>query len=224
MLRRRLALLLTLLPLALAACSAMPSASPSSTPEASPMTLEQTKQAIAGDWISLAPEIRPSALKNADGTLKPFYLKREFKALADDRFELIVINSADPYGKVPMTKILIRGHIHWRGDHPIAPGAQKVDFVADEAYEVMPLVRGFADVLNQVSAQGYAKWEVGQAQSVFGKDFAPFGLTAGKDFMECDLVYVAHGLLFWGARNVDGRGFDSEQNRPTNLQIPLARK
>lgn len=188
------------------------------------MTLEQTKQAIAGDWISLAPEIRPSALKNADGTLKPFYLKREFKALADDRFELIVINSADPYGKVPMTKILIRGHIHWRGDHPIASGAQKVDFVADEAYEVMPLVRGFADLLNQVSAQGYAKWEVGQAQSVFGKDFAPFGLTAGKDFMEYDLVYVAHGLLFWGARNVDGRGFDSEQNRPTNLQIPLARK
>src|ERR1700674_4283224 len=28
-------------------------------------------------------------------------------------------------------------------------------------------------------------------------------------------------LLFWGARNIDGRGFDTEQNRPTNLQIPL---
>lgn len=42
--------------------------------------------------------------------------------------------------------------------------------------------------------------------------------------MEYDLVYLAHGLLFWGARNVDGRGFDTEQNRPTNLQIPLARR
>jgi hypothetical protein len=31
-------------------------------------------------------------------------------------------------------------------------------------------------------------------------------------------------LLFWGARNIDGRGFDTEQNRPTNLQIPLVRK
>jgi len=30
--------------------------------------------------------------------------------------------------------------------------------------------------------------------------------------------------LFWGARNIDGRGFDSEPNRPTNLQIPLVRK
>jgi len=31
-------------------------------------------------------------------------------------------------------------------------------------------------------------------------------------------------MLFWGARNVDGRGFDNEVNRPTNLQIPLIRK
>jgi hypothetical protein len=28
-------------------------------------------------------------------------------------------------------------------------------------------------------------------------------------------------MLFWGARNVDGRGFDTEANRPTYLQIPL---
>jgi hypothetical protein len=27
-----------------------------------------------------------------------------------------------------------------------------------------------------------------------------------------------------GARNVDGRGLDEEENRPTNLQIPLVRK
>ena len=188
------------------------------------MTMEQTKQAVIGDWVSIAPEIRPSAQKNADGTLKPFYLKREFKALQDDRFELVIVNSADPYGKVPLAKILIRGHMHWQGEHPIAPGAQNVDFVADEAYEVTPMLQGFADVLNQIAAQGYAKWEVGQTQSVFGKSFAPFGLAAGKNFMEYDLVFVSHGLLFWGARNVDGRGFDSEQNRPTNLQIPLARK
>ena len=27
-----------------------------------------------------------------------------------------------------------------------------------------------------------------------------------------------------GARNIDGRGFDKEENRPTNLQIPLVPK
>lgn len=188
------------------------------------MAIEQTKQALVGDWISLATEVRPSAIKNQDGTLKPFYLTREFKYFPGDRFELAVVNSADPYGKVPLARILIKGHMHWRGEHPIAAGAQKVDFVADEAFDVTPLLQGFADVLNQVAAQGYAKWEVGQTQNVFGKTFAPFGLTAGKHFMEYDLVYVAQGMLFWGARNVDGRGFDTEQNRPTNLQIPLVRK
>lgn len=189
-----------------------------------PMKLEDVKQAVLGDWISIAPEIRPSAAKNPDGTLKPFYLSREFKALAGDVFELTILNFVDPYGKTPLARIHIRGHILWRGDHPIAPGAQKVDFVADEAYEVTPLLQGFADVLNKVAADGYAKWEVGQKQSIFGKNFAPFGLAAGTNFMEYDLVYLTHDMLFWGARNIDGRGFDTEQNRPTNLQIPLVRK
>jgi hypothetical protein len=44
----------------------------------------------------------------------------------------------------------------WQGSHPIAAGAQKVDFVADESYEVTPLAQGFADVLNKVASAGYA--------------------------------------------------------------------
>ncbi len=74
-----------------------------------------------------------------------------------------------------------------------------------------------------MAAQGYEKWSVGAPQSIFGKSFAPFGLVAGRHFMEFDLVWIRDGLLFWGARHVDGRGFDSEANRPTNLQIPMAR-
>jgi len=188
------------------------------------MNVDQIKQALVGNWISIAPEVRPSAAKNPDGTLKPFYLKRDFKYLADDRFQLAIVNSADPHGKVPLARILIKGHMFWRGEHPIAAGAQKVDFIADEAYEVTPLLQGFADVLNKVASDGYAKWEVNATQSIFGKTFVPFGLVEGKNFMEYDLVYLAHDVLFWGARNVDGRGFDTEENRPTNLQIPLVRK
>ena len=188
------------------------------------MNVEQIKEALVGDWASIAPEVRPSASKSADGTLKPFYLKREFKYLAGDRFELNIVNSADPNGAVPIARISLRGHMMWRGPHPIAAGAQKVDFVADEGYEVTPLIQGFADLLNQVAANGYAKWQVNGTQSVFGKEFVPFGLSEGKNFMEFDLVYLSHDMLFWGARNVDGRGFDKEENRPTNLQIPLVRK
>ena len=61
-------------------------------------------------------------------------------------------------------------------------------------------------------------------QSVMGKAFPPFGLAEGQTFAEYDLIYIYDDMLFWGARNVDGRGFDTEENRPTNLQIPLVRK
>lgn len=188
------------------------------------MTQQEIKQRVSGTWTSLAPELRPSSLKNPDGSLKPFYLTRTFEYSPDDRFTLEIINSADPFGQVPLSKILIQGHLLWQGPHPIADGAQKVKVTADTAYQVTPLVQGFADLLNQVASKGFDKWEVNQTQSIFGKAFAPFGLAEGQTFAEYDLIYPYDNLLFWGARNIDGRGFDSEENRPTNLQIPLARK
>jgi hypothetical protein len=188
------------------------------------MTLDQTKQRIAGNWESIAPEIRPSAQKNADGTLKPFYLTRNFSYLPGERFELEIVNYADALGKVPLAKLLIKGHIEWQGDHPIAAGAQKVDFTADEAYEVTPLHPGFLDLLNKIASAGYNPWALNVPQSIFKKSFVPFGLAEGQVFKEYDLMYLNESFLFWGARNVDGRGFDSEANRPTNLQIPLKRK
>lgn len=188
------------------------------------MTVEEIKKSITGDWVSITPEIRPSIGKNADGTMKPFYLRRAFRYSAGDKFELDVINSADAYGKVPLVKITIKGTILWQGDHPIAEGAQKVKFTADDAYEVTPLIQGFADAMNQLAGKGFGKWEENNTQSVKGKAFAPFGLADGQIFAEFDLIYVFNDMLFWGARNVDGRGFDKEENRPTNLQIPLVRK
>src|SRR6476620_2245558 len=124
--------------------------------EASGMEADVTKikQAMLGNWESVAPEVRPSAAKNADGSLKPFYLKRSFKYLPSDRFELEIVT--------PTARCRLRAsrsaHMVWQGPHPIAPGAQKVDFVADESYQVTPLAQGFADVLNKVASAGYAPW------------------------------------------------------------------
>jgi hypothetical protein len=188
------------------------------------MPPEQLQTALVGRWASLAPELRPSAGRNADGSAKPFYLQREFSVAAGDRFELTIVTSADALGAVPLARLHLRGHMQWRGPHPVAPGAQKVDFTADDGYDVTPLHAGFVGLLNQAAGQGYQPWAIGQTQSVLGKAFAPFGLVAGRPFKEYDLVHLRHGLLFWGARHVDGRGFDSEENRPTNLQIPLERK
>ena len=185
------------------------------------MDIPELKNSLLGRWVSAAPEVRPS--RNPDGTIKPFFLTRSFVYLQDDRFELTVTNFGDALGKVPLARIDLGGNMVWRGAHPIAPAAQSVDFVADVAYAVTPLVQGFADLLNRIASDGYARWEVGGKQEVLGKSFAPFGLVKGQPFKEYDLVYLAGGMLFWGARHVDGRGFDTEANRPTNLQIPLLR-
>jgi hypothetical protein len=71
-----------------------------------------------------------------------------------------------------------------------------------------------------VASGGFAKWEVNATQGVLGKAFLPFGLSAGG--VRPGPSLRRHALL--GARNIDGRGFDTEANRPTNLQIPLRRK
>ena len=150
-------------------------------------------------------------------------MTRTFTLFPDDRFELIVTNYADPFGKAPLAAMNIKGHIEWRGEHTIAPGAMKVDFSADKEYLVTPLLQGFADALNQ-NAKGFNEWKVGESQSIFKKAFTPFGLVVGQVFKEYDLIYVLGNMMFWGARHVDGRGFDSEENRPTNLQIPLIKQ
>ncbi|MGC4034774.1 MAG: hypothetical protein QM764_02360 [Chitinophagaceae bacterium] len=187
------------------------------------MTEEQIKKFIeGGEWKSIAPEIRPSSIKNADGNLKPFYLTRTFVYYPGDTFDLTVINSADAFGKAPLVKMSIKGHMQWKGEHAIADGAQKVNFIADIEYLVTPLLQPFADAMNQLT-KGFDKWEVNKPQSILKKSFPPFGLAEGQIFSECDLVYIFNDLIFWGARNIDGRGFDKEENRPTNLQIPLVR-
>ena len=85
------------------------------------------------------------------------------------------------------------------------------------------MIQPFADVLNKFT-KGFNEWKAGETQSILGKAFPPFGLAEGQLFKEYDLIYINNGMMFWGARNIDGRGFDREENRPTNLQIPMVRQ
>ena len=156
--------------------------------------------------------------------MKPFYVTRTFTYSADGKFSLQMINSADAYGNIPVVKMLLKGHTIWQGEHPIAVGAQKIDYIADEAYDITPLIQGFADAMNVVAENGYNKWEVGSAQSILGKAFPPFGLSDGQVYGEFDLIYILNDMMFWGAKHVDGRSFDKVENRPDNLQIPMVKK
>src|SRR6266700_3446095 len=125
------------------------------------MTPEQIKQVIQeSQWVSIATELRPSSNKSASGEIQSFYCSRVFTYSPGDRFACTVVNYADPNGKVPLVKIVIRGHNEWGEPHPIAPGAYKLDYFADEAYEVTPLHQGFADAANRFPAEGLNTWEV----------------------------------------------------------------
>jgi hypothetical protein len=188
------------------------------------MTADQIKKyIIGGEWVSIAPEVRPS-INTSGGTIKPFYLTRVFKYLAGDKFECVVINYADSNRKLPLVKIEIKGHIVWQGEHPIAEGAYNLNYVADEAYEVTPLHQGFVDAVNHVPTAGLNKWEINVMQDVNGKAFLPFGLTKGQTYIDYDLIYIYNDLFFNGSKHVDGRAFDKPENRPTNLQAPLVRR
>ena len=71
------------------------------------MTVQEIKHAMQGEWVSVAPEVRPSSIKSSDGSIKPFYLSRAFTYGPDDGFELTILNLADPYGKVTLAKLFI---------------------------------------------------------------------------------------------------------------------
>ena len=189
------------------------------------MTPEQITQVIqGGQWVSITTELRPSSNKSATGDILPFYCSRVFTYSPGDRFACTVMNYADANGKVPLVKIVIKGHNAWQGAHPIAQGAYNLDYIADEAYEVTPLHQGFAAVANKFPANGLNTWEVNVMQDVTGKAFPLFSLVEGQTYVDYDLIYIYNGMLFNGSKNVDGRAFDKPENRPTNLQIPLVRQ
>jgi hypothetical protein len=189
------------------------------------MTPEQIKQVIIGGrWVSITTELRPSANKSPTGDIQPFYCSREFTYDPDDRFACTVMSYADSNGKVPLAKIVIKGHIVWQGEHPLALGVYNLDYVADEAYELTPIHQGFVTVANKFPAKGLNTWEINVTQDLMGKAFPLFSLVEGQTYVDYDLIYIYNNMLFNGSKNVDGRAFDKPENRPTNLQIPLVKQ
>ena len=63
----------------------------------------------------------------------------------------------------------------WQGEAPHSSGRTKVNFIADEAYEVTPLHDGFAGAMNQLAAkQVFNKWEVNSTQKHNGQSLSAF--------------------------------------------------
>ncbi|HMY67847.1 MAG TPA: hypothetical protein PK453_18210 [Leptospiraceae bacterium] len=176
------------------------------------------------EWTSIAVELRPQEDRTGSGKIQPFYVSRTFKFTDKDKFTGTIRSFGDPYGKLPLVQFEFKGRVEWQGEHPVAKGAQKIDYVLDEGFIVTPLHQNFADALNSVPAKGLKKFELNVPQDILKKEFPLFSIKEGQIVKDYDLIYIYEGMLFMGAKHVDGTPFDKPENRPHLLQIPLVRK
>jgi hypothetical protein len=188
-----------------------------------PTTLEQVKKYAIGEWESLTVELRPTEDRTGSGNINPTYLKRNFKYMDGDKFVGTITLFGDNYGEMPLMEFEFKGHINWLDKHQVAEGAWSLDYVLDDGFAVTPLNDGAASMLNSALPEGMTEFKTNEKKDILGKAFPIFNIAEGQIVSDYDLIYFRNGLLFMGAKHVDGTPFDKPENRPHQLQIPLTR-
>lgn len=188
-----------------------------------PLSLTEVQDYAIGEWTSLSVELRPTEDRTGGGVIQPTYLKRNFKYLSNKKFIGTIIMFADNYGEVPLLEFEFKGELNWGNEHPIAKGAWKIDYVLNEGFAVTPLNPQAAEMLNAGLPEGMEPFETNKKKDILGKSFPMFNIVEGQIVSDFDLIYFKNGLLFMGAKHVDGTPFDKSENRPHQLQIPLER-
>ena len=190
---------------------------------AEPRTLEEVKTYALGEWDSISVELRPTEDRTGAGQVLPTRLRRNFKFLPHDKFVGTITLLVDDYGQIPLMEFEFKGHLKWGGPHPIADGAWEIDYLLDEGFGVTPLNPQAAEMLNQAPVPGVEPFTDGIKQDILKKAFPMFNIVEGQVVTDYDLIYFRNGMLFMGAKHVDGTPFDKPDRRPHQLQIPLAR-
>ena len=188
-----------------------------------PKSLEEVKAYAIGEWQSLSVELRPAEDRAGIGTVNPTYLRRNFKYLEGDKFIGTLTLYGDNFGQMPLMEFEFKGNLNWGEAHPIAEGAWNIDYILDEGFGVTPLHQQAADMLNAALPEGMSPFEDGVKKDILKKVFPMFHIVEGQIVGDYDLIYFKHGLLFMGAKHVDGTPFDKPERRPFQLQIPLER-
>ncbi len=186
-----------------------------------PKTLEEVKAYALGEWQSISVELRPTEDRTGSGKIQPTYLKRHFKYLANDKFVGTITLYADNYGQFPLMEFEFKGDLIWGKEHPIADGAWSIDYVLNEGFGVTPLHEQAAQMLNAGLPEGLSPFEVNLKKDILGQAFPMFNISKGQIVSDYDLIYFKNEMLFMGAKHVDGTPFDTAENRPHQLQIPL---
>jgi len=188
-----------------------------------PTTLEQVKKYALGGWQSLSVELRPTEDRAGSGKIEPTYLKRKFNYLPNAKFIGTITLFGDNYGQLPLMEFEFKGNLIWHDEHPIANGAWKIDYMLDEGFGVTPLNPQATEMLNMALPEGMSAFQNQVKKDILGKAFPMFHIEEGQIVGDYDLIYFKHGLLFMGAKHVDGTPFDKAENRPHQLQVPLER-
>ncbi len=186
-----------------------------------PKTLKEVKSYALGEWESIAVELRPTEDRTGSGKITPTYLKRRFTYRPDDTFVGTITLFADNYGQLPLLEFEFKGQLNWGEEHPIAKGAWKIDYVLNNGFAVTPLNPQAAQMLNAGLPGNMSPFEANSKKDILGKAFPMFNIVEGQIVSDYDLIYFKNGLLFMGAKHVDGTPFDKPENRPHQLQIPL---
>ena len=188
-----------------------------------PKTLEEVQKYALGEWESISVELRPTEDRTGSGKIEPTYLRRNFKFQPGNKFIGTITLYGDNYGQIPLMEFEFKGNLNWGERHPIADGAWKIDYVLDEGFGVTPLNEQSAAMLNQALPPGMSEFEAQTKKDILGKAFPMFHIVEGQIVSDYDLIYFKNGMLFMGAKHVDGTPFDKVENRPHQLQIPLIR-
>lgn len=190
----------------------------------SPISLEDVQSYAIGEWESISVELRPTEDRTGSGVIQPTYLKRHFNYLSKEKFIGTITLFGDNYGQLPLMEFEFKGDLIWGEKHPIAEGAWKIDYVLNQGFGVTPLNPQAAAMLNQALPEGMSPFETNVKKDILGKAFPMFHIIEGQIVSDYDLIYFKNGMLFMGAKHVDGTPFDKVENRPHQLQIPLVRK
>lgn len=188
-----------------------------------PKTLKEVQDYALGEWISISTELRPTEDRTGSGVIQPTWLKRKFNYLSKEKFVGTITMFADNYGQMPLLEFEFKGDLKWGDQHPIADGAWNIDYVLNEGFAVTPLHEQAATMLNAGLPEGMEPFEVNSKKDILGKAFPMFNIIEGQVVSDYDLIYFRNGMLFMGAKHVDGTPFDKPENRPHQLQIPLER-
>jgi len=186
-----------------------------------PTTPEEVKAYSKGTWESLTVELRPTEDRTGTGNIQPTFLRRNFVYNGDDTFTGTITMFADNYGKIPLLEFEFKGDLVWGDTHPIADGAWNIDYILNKGFAVTPLNDEATAMLNMGLPEGMTPFVPNEKKDILGKAFPMFHIEEGQIVGDYDLIYFRHGLLFMGAKHVDGTPFDKPGNRPHQLQIPL---